>query len=75
MRLALDFDGSCIIDTSLMVEPPKVRESEASADRQAMTEALMRKVHQMKADGLTQRQIARDLSMSLGKVNKLLRAA
>lgn len=49
MRLALDFDGSCIIDTSLMVEPPKVRESEASAERQAKTEALMRRVHEMKA--------------------------
>ncbi|MEX1826460.1 hypothetical protein [Luteibacter sp. CQ10] len=72
-RLMRDFDGACIIDTSLMIEPPEQAPTEKKADRGIERENLASQARTLKAEGMSQRAIASRLDVSLGKVNKLLR--
>jgi len=72
-KLALDFDGSCLIDTCLMVDPPERLATEAQDKRNMERENLATQARTLKAQGMSQRAIAQQLDISLGKVNKLLR--
>jgi len=71
-KLALAFDGACIIDTRLMVEPIKAKQSDKQADREANTDALANQALALQLSGLTQRQVAEKLRINQSKVKRLL---
>lgn len=71
-KLALAFDGACIIDTRLMVEPIKAKQSDKQADREANTNALANQALALQLSGLTQRKVAEKLGINQSKVKRLL---
>jgi hypothetical protein len=71
-KLALSFDGSCIIDRSLMEYPPERAPSEDQILRSNERDDLASQARTLKDQGMSLRKIAHDLGLSLGKVQRLL---
>lgn len=73
-RLARDFDGNCIIDTSLMLDPPRHTPTGDQAKRDEARDSLAMQAMALQAEGLSQRDIASRLGTNQSKVKRLLRS-
>ncbi|UPG87075.1 helix-turn-helix domain-containing protein [Luteibacter aegosomatis] len=71
-KLALDFDGSCLINTCLMIDPPKRLPTEAQDKRHMERENLALQAKTLKAQGMSIRDIAQQLGVSKSKVCRLM---
>jgi len=71
-KLAFDLDGQCIIDVSLMIDPPEALPSEDQIKRSRERGDLASQAKTLRDQGASLRNVAKKLGLSLGKVQRLL---
>lgn len=74
-RLLRDFDGDCIIDTRLMVEPPELAPTEKEVARDTERDRLAEQVRTLINQGMSQRKIAEVLKTNQSKIKRLAQQA